>query len=106
MACDISNSAYRGNLYIVWTNIGYPGVNTGTTGDVYMIKSTDQGNTWSAPLQINQNPPDSKNHYLPWITCDQANGYLSVVFYDGRNVPSNQAETYMAYSTDGGMSMG
>jgi Secretion system C-terminal sorting domain len=102
MACDLSNGPNRGALYIVWTNIGVPGTNTGSTGDVYMIKSTDQGATWSVPMRINQNTPDGKNHYFPWITCDQANGYLSVVFYDGRNVPSNQAETYMAYSTNGG----
>lgn len=101
MACDISNGPYRGNLYVVWTNIGVPGVNTGTTADAYLIKSSDQGNTWSTPIRINQNVPDNKNHYLPWVTCDQANGYVSVVFYDGRNVPSNQAETYIAYSTDG-----
>jgi len=102
MACDLSNGPHRGDLYIVWSNIGFPGINTGSTADVYMIKSTDKGATWSTPVRINQNAPDSKNHFLPWITCDQANGYLSVVFYDGRNVPSNQAETYMAYSTDGG----
>jgi len=102
MTCDLSNGPNSGALYVVWTNIGVPGVNAGNTGDVYMIKSSDQGATWSTPLRINQNAPDGKNHYLPWITCDQANGYLSVVFYDGRNVPSNQAETYMAYSTDGG----
>ncbi|MCX6243953.1 MAG: T9SS type A sorting domain-containing protein [Bacteroidetes bacterium] len=102
MACDISNSPHRGNLYIVWSNIGVPGVNSGTTADVYMIKSTDKGATWSTPIRINQNAPDSKNHYLPWIACDPANGYLSVVFYDGRNVPSNQAEAFVAYSTDGG----
>lgn len=102
MTCDLSNGPNRGALYIVWTNIGVPGVNSGSTGDVYMIKSTDKGGTWSAPMRINQNASDGKNHYLPWITCDQANGYLSVVFYDGRNVPSNQAETFMAYSTNGG----
>jgi hypothetical protein len=102
MACDLSNGPHRGDLYIVWTNIGVPGVNTGSSGDVYMIKSTDKGDTWSTPIQINQNAPDGKDHYLPWITCDQANGYLSVVFYDSRNVAANQAETYLAYSTNGG----
>jgi hypothetical protein len=102
MACDISNGPHRGNLYIVWPNVGIPGVNTGSGCDVYMIRSTDQGATWSTPMRINQNAPDGKDHYFPWITCDQANGYVSVVFYDGRNVPANQVETYMAYSTDGG----
>lgn len=102
MACDISNGPHHGDIYIVWPNIGVPGVNSGNTCNVYMIKSTDQGVTWSAPIRVNQNALDSKNHYFPWITCDQANGYVSVVFYDGRNVPSNQIETFMAYSMDGG----
>jgi len=102
MACDISNGPYRGNLYICWTNHGVPGVNTGNDIDCYMIKSTDGGTTWSAPIRINQDPiGQGKTHYFPWVTCDQANGYVSVVFYDNRDVTSAQAETFMAYSTDG-----
>jgi hypothetical protein len=102
MACDISNGPYRGNLYVCWTNHGVPGLNTGNDIDCYMIKSSDGGTTWSAPIRINQDPiGQGKTHYFPWVTCDQANGYVSVVFYDNRNVANNQAETFMAYSTDG-----
>ncbi|TSA23478.1 MAG: T9SS C-terminal target domain-containing protein [Bacteroidetes bacterium] len=103
MACDISNSSYRGTIYIVWPNKGVPGINNGSGCDVYMIKSTDQGTTWSAPKRINQDPAGlGKQHYFPWITCDQANGQLSMVFYDNRNVPNNQCEAWMAWSSDGG----
>jgi hypothetical protein len=103
MACDISNSPYRGNIYVVWPNIGVPGTNSGTDVDVYMIKSSDNGVTWSAPIRINQDPINAgKKHYFPWITCDQANGTLSVVFYDNRNVSNSQLEVFMAHSTDGG----
>jgi len=103
MACDISNSPYRGNLYLCWTNHGTPGQNTGNDIDCYMIKSSDGGTTWSTPKKINQDPSgQGKTHYFPWVTCDQANGYVSVVFYDNRNVNNNQAEAYMAYSLDGG----
>ncbi|MCX6306548.1 MAG: T9SS type A sorting domain-containing protein [Bacteroidetes bacterium] len=102
MAVDISNSPYRGTIYVVWTNKGYPGINTGTGTSVYMIKSSDKGTTWSAPKIINSDSTAGKHHYLPWITCDQANGYLSVVFYDNRNCASTEAEAWMAYSTDGG----
>ena len=102
MACDISNSPYRGTLYVTWTNQGVPGVNTGSDKDCYMIKSSDGGTTWSAPIRINQDPiGQGRCHYFPWVTCDQANGYVSVVFYDNRNVNQNQAEAYMAYSTNG-----
>jgi len=102
MAVDLSNSPYRGTIYVVWTNIGVPGVNTGSGSSVYMIKSSDKGVTWSAPKRINSDSTVGKHHYLPWITCDQANGYVSVVFYDNRNCASAEAEAWMAYSTDGG----
>ncbi len=102
MAVDLSNSPYRGTIYVVWTNTGVPGVNVGPGSSSYLIKSTDKGVTWSAPKRINSDSTSGKHHYLPWITCDQANGYLSVVFYDNRNCGSGEAEAWMAYSTDGG----
>ncbi len=103
MAVDISNSPYRGHIYIVWANIGVPGVNTGSGCDIYMIKSADEGVTWSAPMQINTDAGGSgKTHYFPWIACDMANGTLTIVSYDNRNVASTQAEAWMAWSTDGG----
>ncbi len=102
MAVDLSNSPYRGTIYMVWTNKGVPGINTGSGTSVYMIKSSDKGVTWSAAKRINSDSTEGKHHYLPWITCDQANGYVSVVFYDNRNCASTEAQAWMAYSTDGG----
>ncbi len=102
MAVDLSNSPYRGTIYIVWTNTGVPGINTGTGSSSYLIKSTNKGDTWSAPMRINSDSTAGKHHYLPWITCDQATGFVSVVFYDNRNCLSTEAEAWMAWSTDGG----
>ncbi|MBE0646299.1 MAG: T9SS type A sorting domain-containing protein [Bacteroidales bacterium] len=103
MACDISNSIYRGTIYIVWPNIGVPGINSGSDRDIYLIKSTDQGATWSVPSKVNQDPiGQGKTHYMSWIACDQASGQLAVVYYDNRNLPNNQCETWMAWSQDGG----
>jgi hypothetical protein len=102
MAVDLSNSPYRGTIYVVWTNTGVPGINTGPGSSVYMIKSTDKGETWSTPMRINSDSTSGKHHYLPWITVDQANGYISLVFYDNRNCSATEAEAWMAYSTDGG----
>lgn len=103
MAVDISGGPNNGNIYIVWTNIGVPGINTGSDIDVYMIKSTNQGSTWSSPVRINQDPiGQGKEHYFPWITCDRTSGELSVVFYDDRNVSSTQCEVFVATSPDGG----
>jgi hypothetical protein len=104
MTCDISNNEFSGNIYIVWTNVGVPGINTGTDIDVYMARSEDQGITWSTPVKVNQDPiGQGKQHFFPWITCDPDNGILSVVFYDDRNVGADQCEVYCANSSDGGV---
>ncbi len=101
--CDISNSDRRGDLYIVWTNKGVPGVNTGNDIDNYIISSHDQGASWNTPVKINQDEAGlGHEHYFPWIACDPTNGILSVVFYDDRNVGGNQVETFCANSNDGG----
>ncbi|MCK5838198.1 MAG: exo-alpha-sialidase, partial [Bacteroidales bacterium] len=102
MAVDRSGGAYNGTIYIVWTNIGVPGVNTDPDIDVYLIKSSDQGETWSEAIKVNQDPSGlGKEHYFPWITCDPVYGTISVIFYDDRNVASNQDEVFCAVSSDG-----
>ncbi|NTV83576.1 MAG: exo-alpha-sialidase, partial [Bacteroidales bacterium] len=103
MAVDISGGPNNGNIYIVWANVGTPGVNTGSDIDVYMSRSTNEGDTWSTPVKVNQDPPGlGKQHYFPWITCDRLTGELSVVFYDDRNVSSTQCEVFVASSSDAG----
>lgn len=103
MAVDISNGPDRGTIYVTWANIGEPGNNQNVSTDVYIIKSTDQGATWSTPVRVNQNPyGEGKEHYFPWMTCDPENGILSVVFYGDRNVSQNQVEVFCANSFDGG----
>ncbi len=105
MAVDASNGPNSGNIYVVWTNSGVPGVNTGSDKDIYLIKSTDEGLTWSDPIRVNQDPiGQGKTHYLPWITCDASSGVLSVIFYDNRNTSPSQAEAWVAVSTNGGES--
>ena len=104
MAVDISNGPNRGNIYVVWANRGVPGTNTGTNISVYMIRSTDGGSTWSTPVRVNQGPfADGKEAYQPWITCDPVTGVLSTIFYDDRNTASTDCETWVANSTDGGL---
>jgi hypothetical protein len=103
MASDISAGPYRGNLYVVWPNIGIPGVNVGPDIDVYLIRSTDGGTSWSDPIRVNQDPAGlGKEHFSTWITCDPATGVLCVIFYDDRNVSSTDCETFVAVSRDAG----
>lgn len=103
MAVDCSDGPNSGNIYVCWTNVGVPGVNTGSDRDVYMIKSTDGGLTFGEPIRVNQDPiGEGKAHYLPWIACDASNGIISTIFYDNRNTAPNQAEAWAAVSTDAG----
>jgi len=103
MAVDISGGPNDGNIYIVWTNIGVPGTNSGTNRSIYMAKSTDGGTTWETPVRVNQgNFQDGKEAYFPWITCDPESGVLSVIFYDDRDVASTQVEAWVANSVDAG----
>ncbi len=105
MTVDLSGGPNHGNLYIVWANIGVPGINTGTDIDIYMSSSSNLGDTWSTPLRVNQDPAGlGKQHFLPWITCDPSNGNICVIYYDDRNVDSTMLETWVSYSYDAGNS--
>ena len=103
MAVDLSDGPHRGRIYVVWTNRGYPGTNTGDP-DIYLIYSDDRGETWSSPIRVNQDPEGNGAYqWFPWITVDNETGIVYVVFYDGRNhIGTNMAEIWVARSTDGG----
>ncbi len=99
MTVDINT----GIIFVVWTNVGEPGINTGTNASIYLIKSSDGGNTWTNAKRINNGPKeDNKYAYFPWITCDTETSVLSVIFYDDRNVADTQTEAWVANSYDDG----
>ena len=96
-ACDTSNSPFRGNIYINWTDQRN---GTGNT-DVFLAKSTDGGNTWSAVKKVNDDNT-TRHQFFTWMTIDQTTGVLYFVFYDRRNTSNNFTDVYVARSTDGG----
>jgi hypothetical protein len=95
--CDMSNSPYRGNIYINFSDQR----NGDTDTDIWLIKSSDGGNTWSTLKRVNDDPP-GKHQFFTWMTIDQTNGYLYFVFYDRRNHSYENTDVYMAVSKDGG----
>jgi hypothetical protein len=95
--CDISQTQFRGNIYINWTDQRNGPADT----DVWFVKSTDGGNTWSVPLRVNDDPP-GKHQFFTWMTIDQTNGWIYMVYYDRRNYSDAQTDVYMAISKDGG----
>ncbi len=98
-ACDISNSPYKGNIYINWSDQRNGEDNT----DIFLIKSTDGGKTWGNIVKVN-NDNTSRHQFLSWMDIDPVTGYLYIVFYDRRNTSGIETEVYLARSKDGGTS--
>ena len=94
--CDISNGPHRGTIYINYLD------SVGTRDrDVKIVKSTNGGLNWSAPIRVNDDAP-GKEQFFTWLSIDQVTGYLYCVFYDRRNYSNNNTDVYLARSTDGG----
>ena len=95
--CDLSNSPYHGTVYVNWSDQRNGIADT----DVWLSKSDDGGQTWSAPIRVND---DEEGHqqFFTWMTIDQTNGYLYCVFYHRREYTDELTDVYIALSTDGG----
>ena len=96
-AVDISQGAYRGHLYVNWSDQR----NGEDDTDVWLSKSTDGGDTWTAPIRVNDDDP-GKHNFLTWLTIDPTTGYVYLVFYDRRNHENESTDVYLAISKDGG----
>jgi hypothetical protein len=99
IACDVSNSEYKGNVYITWFDKKKGKKDT----DIWFAKSGDNGKSWTKPKKVN-NDSTAAHQYLPWMSIDQANGNIYLLFYDRRNYSDTRTDVYMARSTDGGKS--
>ncbi len=96
--CDTSsNSPYNGNIYINWSDQRNGTDNT----DVFFVKSTDGGNTWTTPLKVNDDNT-TRQQFFTWMTIDQTTGFIYCCFYDRRNTTGAATDVYVARSTDGG----
>lgn len=95
--CDISNSPYKGNIYVVWSDQRNGSTNT----DIFMAKSTNGGNNWSSAIKVN-NDNTSREQFFVWSTVDPSTGHLWFVFYDRRNTTGAETDVFVAKSTDGG----
>ncbi|MEJ2637450.1 MAG: T9SS type A sorting domain-containing protein [Calditrichia bacterium] len=95
--CDVSNSPYRGTIYILWSDQRNGEDNT----DIFLKKSIDGGKTWSDLIKVNDDT-SNRQQFFPWGAVDPATGILYVVFYDRRNTLGDTTDVYVARSMDGG----
>jgi hypothetical protein len=95
--CDTSGGTHHGTIYVNWSDQR----NGENDTDIWLAKSTDGGNTWTAPMRVNDDAT-MRHQFFTWMTVDQTNGWLWFVYYDRRNYSDNRTDVYMALSQDGG----
>jgi hypothetical protein len=97
--CDISNGPYTGNIYINFSDTR----NGESDVDIFFVKSTDGGFTWSKVKRVNDDYfGNSRQQFMSWMSVDPVSGAINILFYDRRNYDDKQTDVYLARSTDGG----
>ena len=95
-----------GDAYVSWTDNrdgAHDVANPVTDTNVFISRSTDEGQTWSAPIRVTSGPADK---WFPWVTA--RGGTVEVLYQDGTYDWPNRnlyGET-LATSTDGGATWG
>ena len=100
-AVDRSNGPHRGRLYVAYPDNRYGSV------DILLRYSDDRGDSWSAPVRVNDDAAgNGADQMLPWIEVDGTGG-VHVTFLDQRRAADNQSfDVMLATSTDGGATFG
>src|ERR1700741_2432417 len=94
---DLSNGPNKGTLYVNWIDArnGDP--------DVFVMSSRDGGDTWSAPVRVNDDQiKNGRVQFFTWMAVDPADGSINVIFYDRRDGTGTQTRLTLARSGDGG----
>jgi uncharacterized repeat protein (TIGR01451 family) len=95
-------------VYAVWAESG-PGADD---ADVMFSRSTDRGESWSAPVRVNvdANPPgDYSSQFWPTMAVDPVDGDINIIWYSDENDPNRTDATplidlYFTRSSDDGVS--
>src|SRR5438094_1275679 len=100
LAIDRSGTATNNNIYML-ASVVPPGR---STTDVMFVRSTDGGQTFSAPRRINDDPVNpNKWHWFGTLSV-APNGRIDSVWYDTRNAANNtDSQLFYSFSTDGGL---
>ncbi|MDM7916440.1 MAG: sialidase family protein, partial [Candidatus Eisenbacteria bacterium] len=100
LAMDETDGPRAGTVYCVYADRAIPANGM----DVWCRRSTDDGQTWSDRVRINDDAPGLlRDQFHPWVTCDEQ-GALIATWYDRRDDPANYLwHIYLSRSTDGGL---
>ncbi len=109
---DATGGTFDNRIYLIYTD---ETVNENNDTDIMVRTSTDDGQTWSAAVRVNDDPSGPiRSQFLPYITLDPTTGTVAAGWYDCRNdngvpgsggtnnTPNDDAEYFASYSTDGG----
>jgi uncharacterized repeat protein (TIGR01451 family) len=100
LAVDRSGTSSNNNVYMMASvqPIGFTG------SDVMFVRSTDSGQTFSAPKRVNDDPVNhSKWHWFGTLAV-APNGRIDSVWFDTRNAANNtDSQLFYSYSTDAGV---
>lgn len=90
----------NGDLYYVYHD--KPDISTGNP-NIYFIQSTNGGDNWSQPIQVNIEPTNSvpTDQWQTALAVKPDGTQLFIAWYDRRNDPTNQSliETYGVFSS-------
>jgi hypothetical protein len=94
---DNSTGPFRGSVYVAFADQRFGSDDT----DIWFVKSPNRGDNWSDPVRVNSDGK-GKHQFMPWMTVDQGNGAIYVMYYDRRAYDDEQTDVYLAWSMDGG----
>jgi photosystem II stability/assembly factor-like uncharacterized protein len=111
IAVDRSEGPHRGTVYLTWADFAAGASancgdacnpETACTTEVFVSRSRDGGQTWSAPATLPEQLPGS-DRYFQWSRVDPSTGTLYVAFKDSRLDRRRIAtDVYLSRSTDSG----
>ncbi|MFZ3377027.1 MAG: sialidase family protein, partial [Chthoniobacterales bacterium] len=101
LAVDRSGTITNNNIYMI-ASVQPTGANNGT--DVMFVRSTNGGQSFSAPHRINDDPINqNKWHWFGTLSV-APNGRIDSVWLDTRNAANNtDSQLFYSYSMDGGV---
>jgi hypothetical protein len=77
---------------------------TDDRGNIFFVRSTDNGRTWSAPVRLNTDS-GTRAQWMPAL-AETPSGELVATWYDRRNTSTTNYQRFARVSVDGGVTWG